>query len=137
MHNKKRMGWVAAIVLMALPAVVQCAQAETKKSADAKTLARGKYMVQTGHCNNCHTPDYIRKEGNMPEAQWLVGSAPLGFRGAWGTTYASNLRLTVAKFSRQQWVKYVKEVKTRPPMPWWTLHVTTDADLGAIAQRVA
>jgi mono/diheme cytochrome c family protein len=106
------------------------------KAVSAKTIARGKYMVQTGHCNNCHTSGYSRSEGNLPEKEWLLGSAPLGYRGAWGTTYASNLRLTVQSFTEDQWVRYAKSVKPRPPMPWWPLHDTTDADLGAMYQYI-
>jgi mono/diheme cytochrome c family protein len=141
MHNYKRAGWVAAIFVMLLPAIAQSAQAETEKAAakkpvNGKVIARGKYMVQTGHCNNCHTSGYTRNEGNVPEAQWLLGSAPLGYRGGWGTTYASNLRLTVPKFSQEQWVKYAKVMKSRPPMPWWPLRDTTDDDLGAMYQYI-
>lgn len=106
------------------------------KTVSAKTIARGKYMVQTGHCNNCHTSGYSRSEGNLPEKEWLLGSAPLGYRGAWGTTYASNLRLTVQSFTEDQWVRYAKSVKPRPPMPWWPLRDTMDADLGAMYQYI-
>ena len=28
------------------------------KAAGAEQIARGKYMVLTGHCNNCHTNGY-------------------------------------------------------------------------------
>jgi mono/diheme cytochrome c family protein len=55
-------------------------------------IERGRYMVLTGHCNNCHTVAYAPKEGNVSEKDWLLGSGPLGWRGPWGTTYASNLR---------------------------------------------
>ena len=133
---------VAALSMVLAPGLAAGAQGEagkpaaTKKAVSAKVIARGKYMVQTGHCNNCHTPEYTRKEGNVPEAQWLTGSAPLGFRGGWGTTYASNLRLNVPKFSQEQWVKYVKVMKPRPPMPWWAMRDTTDSDLAAIYQYI-
>ena|SRR5258706_1469975 len=107
-----------------------------KPKVSAQTLARGKYMVQTGHCNNCHTSSYTSKQGNVPEKDWLLGSTPLGYRGPWGTTYASNLRLTVAQFTQEQWIKYAKAVTPRAPMPWWALRDTTDADLGAMYQYI-
>jgi len=106
------------------------------KAVSAKTIARGKYMVQTGHCNNCHTNGYSSKQGKVPEKDWLLGSAPMGYRGAWGTTYASNLRLTVQNFTEEQWVRYAKSVEPRPTMPWWPLRDTTDADLGAMYQYI-
>ena len=139
MANNKRYWLVAfgSLIVAALPCFgVQAADAVAKQGADAKILARGKYMVQTGHCNNCHTPDYTKKEGNVPEAQWLTGSAPLGYRGGWGTTYASNLRLTVPKFTEEVWVKYVKVMKPKPPMPYWALRDTTDEDLAAMYQYI-
>ena len=107
-----------------------------KPKVSAKTLERGKYMVQTGHCNNCHTSGYTGKQGKVAEKDWLLGSTPLGYRGPWGTTYASNLRLTVPQFTQEQWVKYAKVITSRPPMPWWALRDTTEADLGAMYQYI-
>ena len=130
----------AGLTLTIVPGVADSAAAgkpaAKSKAVSAKTLARGKYMVQTGHCNNCHTSGYTRNEGNIPEKNWLLGSAPLGYRGPWGTTYASNLRLTVPKFTAEQWVKYAKTMKARPPMPWWPLRDTTEQDLAAMYQYI-
>lgn len=92
---------------------------------------RGRYMLVTGHCNNCHTANYGPAEGNVPESEWLKGS-PAGHRGAWGTTYATNLRVHVAAMSEAQWVDYAKTLKSRPPMPWWSLHETQEDDLRAM-----
>ena len=136
MYKKMMLVAIAAAVIV-LPGITQSAQPDAaKKAASPEVIARGKYMVQTGHCNNCHTRDYTKKEGQVPEAEWLLGSAPLGFRGGWGTTYASNLRLTVPKFQEEQWVKYVKVMRTRPPMPFWALRDTTDSDLAAMYQYI-
>ena len=106
------------------------------KAPGAEHIARGKYMVLTGHCNNCHTNGYTSAQGRIPEKDWLLGSAPLGYRGPWGTTYASNLRLTVAQFTQEQWVKYAQSATPRPPMPWWSLHDTTVQDLRAMYQYI-
>ena len=139
--NKKVLTFIIAGAAVALaPQAASCAEggksAAKPNAVSAKTLARGKYMVQTGHCNNCHTNGYIAKQGNIPEKDWLLGSAPLGFRGPGGTTYASNLRLTVPKFTQEQWIKYAKSATPRPPMPWWSLHATTEEDLGAMYQYI-
>jgi mono/diheme cytochrome c family protein len=99
-------------------------------------LERGRYMVLTGHCNNCHTAGYTRREGKVPESEWLLGSGPLGYRGPWGTTYASNLRLTVPAFSEDAWAKYAKGLRARPPMPWWSLQETSEADLRAMYRYI-
>ena len=105
--------------------------AASQKAAASREIDRGRYMVLTGHCNNCHTAGYIMKEGNVPEQQWLLGN-PVGHRGPWGTTYASNLRLTVQNFTEEQWVRYAKALKARPTMPWWSFSTTTEQDLRAM-----
>jgi hypothetical protein len=92
-------------------------------------IDRGRYMIITGHCNNCHTAGYAAKEGAVPEKEWLTGSGPLGYRGPWGTNYPSNLRLTVANVTEDAWVKYAKTFKARPPMPYWSVNETSESDL--------
>jgi mono/diheme cytochrome c family protein len=88
-------------------------------------------MIVTGHCNNCHTPAYAGKHGNVPEKEWLVGN-PIGHRGPWGTTYATNLRLSVRNFTEDEWIAYAKTAKPRPPMPWWSVQATSTQDLRAM-----
>lgn len=130
----------AGVMLTLAPGIANSAKAgksaHASKVVSSKQLERGRYMVLTGHCNNCHTYGYSNKQGNVPEKDWLLGSSPLGFRGPWGTTYASNLRLTVRNFTAEQWVKYAKSVKPRPPMPWWPLRDTTEQDLAAMYQYI-
>ena len=60
---------------------------------NATLLERGKYMIVTGHCNNCHTDGYAANAGEIPEAKWLLGNS-VGWRGKAGTVYAPNLRCT-------------------------------------------
>ena len=103
----------------------------TPGAASANDIERGRYMVLTGHCNNCHTTGYSGKQGNMPEKEWLLGN-PVGYRLPTGTSYASNLRLTVQPFTEEQWVQYAKTSRPFPPMPWWSLHDTTEQDLRAM-----
>lgn len=67
-----------------------------------QTPAARKYLVQIGGCNDCHTPGYPQTGGNVPLPQWLTG-VPVGYRGPWGTTYASNLRLYVDPMSEHDW----------------------------------
>lgn len=118
---------VAALVLLLAGA---SGLAHSAQNADPE-IARGRYMVVTGHCNNCHTPGYAEKQGNMPESEWLTGNT-IGYRGPWGTTYPHNLRLFVQNLTEDQWVIYGKNAKSRPPMPWWSVHETTEQDLRAM-----
>lgn len=120
----------ATAALMAAGAI-----AETAPASGAQSLARGKYIAQIGGCNDCHTPGYAPSGGKVPEKEWLIGDA-LGWRGDWGTTYPSNLRLYMQNLSEAQWVKAAKTLQTRPPMPWFALHDMSEADLRAFYRFV-
>ncbi len=94
-------------------------------------IQRGRYLTMTSGCNDCHTPGYMMNDGNVPEATWLTGDN-FGWRGPWGTTYASNLRLFVKDLTAAQWVEAARTLKARPPMPWFNLNAMNEADLRAI-----
>ncbi|HVR82218.1 MAG TPA: cytochrome C [Luteimonas sp.] len=98
---------------------------------DADLLARGEYLVRIGTCNDCHTPGYNEAAGELPTAQWLVGS-PIGFHGPWGTTYAANLRLKTADMDEAAWLKYTGELHTRPIMPDFMVRAMKEEDRLAI-----
>ena len=99
-------------------------------AAEPAQLARGKYLVTIGGCNDCHTPGYMEKGPAVPENQWLTG-VPVGFQGPWGTTYPANLRLVVKDMTEAQWVQHARQERM-PPMPWFNLARMTDADLKAV-----
>lgn len=97
--------------------------------------ARGEYLVKVGGCNDCHTPDYGPRQGNVDKAQWLVGS-PQGFVGPWGTTYAANLRLKLAEMDEAQWLHYSANLRTRPIMPDFALRAMSEDDRRAMYRFV-
>lgn len=103
------------------------AQGGKKMSADAK---RGRYLVQIGGCNDCHTPGYPESNGKVDEKLWMTGSI-LGWHGPWGTTYAANLRLVAQKLTETEWMKRARS-PLRPPMPWFNLRDMSNADVRAI-----
>jgi len=109
-------------------ALLQSAVATAGTPAD--TMARGRYLVAIGGCNDCHTGGYAESGGRVPESEWLTGS-PVGFQGPWGTTYAANLRTAAADMSEVAWVARARAT-LRPPMPSTSLQVMTDKDLRAI-----
>lgn len=67
----------------------------------------------------------------MPEKNRLTGN-PVGWRGPWGTTYASNLRLVVDSLSADQWVEVLHTRTAKPPMPWMNTHVMSEQDARAL-----
>lgn len=113
------------------------AAAAAKPAAQAKEpmVQRGEYLVKIGGCNDCHTAGYPETAGNVPKSEWLMG-APVGFKGAWGTSYAANLRLTVDALTEDQWVTFAR-VPRRPPMPWFNLRDMNDDDLRAMYRFIS
>jgi mono/diheme cytochrome c family protein len=106
---------------------IGCATSLALAAADDPSLARGRYIARTSGCNDCHTPGYAETAGAVPESQWLVG-APVGFKGPWGVSYPSNLRLIVQTMTEDAWLPYARSPR-RPPMPWFNLRDMSDADL--------
>ena len=80
-------------------------------------IDKGRYLVTIAGCNDCHTDGWAATNGRVSEDDWLTGSA-IGWRGPWGTTYASNLRLLVSGMPEDAWTLMLKTRTDRPPMPW-------------------
>jgi mono/diheme cytochrome c family protein len=106
------------------------AEATAAKKPMTPQALRGRYLVQTSGCNDCHTAGYGPSGGKVNEKDWLTGD-PIGFRGPWGTTYAANLRLVAKDMTEAQWIARARS-ELRPPMPWFNLRAMTDADVKAI-----
>jgi len=102
---------------------------------DAVAIERGRYLVRVAGCNDCHTPGYAESGGTVPENQWLIGTS-VGWKGGWGTTYPSNLRLYMQRVTEDQWVTVAREQQMRPPMPWFNLRDMSEQDLRALYRFV-
>ena len=116
-------------LLVAMPVAAQ-----EKKKADPQ-VERGRYLIKITGCNDCHTAGYAPTGGKVPEAQWLTGDA-LGWRGPWGTTYPTNLRLYMQDLTEDQWVKKAKTLMARPPMPWFNVRDMSTSDLRAVYRYI-
>ena len=99
--------------------------------ADDDAIARGRYLVTLGGCNECHTAGFAPSEGKIPESEWLKGD-PTGWYGPWGTTYATNLRLLINQLKPEGWIQLARNTKARPPMPGYILRTMKEEDLQAI-----
>lgn len=131
-----------AVLLLALAGCQPTAETRTASSlpapaatTDADLVARGEYLVRVTGCNDCHTPGYAEAQGQVDQAQWLVGS-PLGFHGPWGTTYPTNLRLRMEALTEAQWLEYSANLRTRPIMPDFAVRDMTEDDRRAIYRFV-
>lgn len=103
----------AVLTLLGVLAAVAVSAAAPGK-ADPKQIARGKYLVTIGGCNDCHTPLKMTASGPAPDmarmlsghpaelvmpaapaldAPWgaAFGSTMTAFSGPWGTSFARNL----------------------------------------------
>lgn len=144
LHMNKFASIAAALATLALSGCQQAPSANASPSnlaaasmapSDADLIARGEYLIRTSGCNDCHTPDYGPRQGEVPTSEWLVGS-PLGFKGPWGTTYASNLRLRLGEMDETQWLDFSAKLKTRPIMPDFAVRAMTADDRRAIYRFV-
>jgi mono/diheme cytochrome c family protein len=119
----------AVVVGVAAFIALACTQSsEPKREAPVPTAAHGRYLIVAGGCNDCHTPGYAQIGMAVPESLWLTG-VPVGWRGPWGTTYGSNLRLFVKDMDDKTFIAVLRARDQRPPMPWSALHAMTDDDL--------
>ena len=121
------MGLAAAALVSAPPAVAA--------DSAAASVERGRYLVKIAGCNDCHTRDYAIKGGQVPEAAWLMGDE-LGWRGAWGTTYPTNLRLYFSTLSENEWVRRAATLNARPPMPWFNLRDMSEQDVRSLYRYI-
>ncbi len=124
--EKRTLGTFAALSLVAC--ATSAAEPPSAKLSEEAT--RGRYLVQIAGCNDCHTAGYAHTAGKVEESMWLTGDG-LGWRGPWGTTYASNLRLTVKNMTADQFASLARS-PLRPPMPWFNLRDMQDSDVKAI-----
>jgi hypothetical protein len=105
---------VASTIAVSLPARAQSASAELKAETTAEKIARGKYLVTTSGCHDCHTPWVLGPKGPEPdmtralsghpqdmvlppppkvEAPWVMTAAATNtaWAGPWGISYTANL----------------------------------------------
>ena len=117
---------LALLRLLAISGIF--AMVSPASATPATDIERGKYLVVTSHCNNCHTAGYVAAEGSVSEDRWLMGN-PVGWKGRDGTVFAPNLRLMLRDLSEDQWLLVARQARARPPMPWWSVRDMNDDDL--------
>lgn len=96
-------------------------------TASDPSVERGRSVALEAGCVACHTPNGI----SSPERSWLTGNAT-GQLGPWGTTYASNLRVSLSRMSEDTWVRYATKLKVREPMPADAMKRLGEEDLRAL-----
>jgi mono/diheme cytochrome c family protein len=122
-----------AAALIAFPGTGEVRAADAPHVVAADQIAAGRFLVDYGDCNDCHTARFSQVHDAIPESRRLTGN-PRGFKGPWGTSYAPNLRLVFASMTEQQWLRLVRDPRgvDHRPMPWWNVQQLTTGDQRAI-----
>ncbi|ESR26917.1 hypothetical protein [Lutibaculum baratangense] len=117
-------------------AALVAASASGAAAGGEVSVERGAYVAATSGCHDCHSGGFAESGGHVDPATALTG-VPVGFRGPWGTTYPVNIRAYMAELSEDEWVARARDMKTRPPMPWFSLNIMEESDLRSFHRYVA
>jgi len=123
------------LLLGLLLACIVGAVASAASNSNTSMVARGKYLVVFGACNDCHTPGWRETFGKVPVSKWLIGS-DIGFRGPWGTIYPANVRQRFTQITEEQWMAMIRTREGPAPMIWHDLRVLSLDDQRAIYRFV-
>ena len=70
---KKAIGIIVLLAVIAGMGFWAYKNTQSKKEATVSLVERGRYIVATSGCNDCHTPGYAMSEGKVDESLWLTG----------------------------------------------------------------
>jgi mono/diheme cytochrome c family protein len=98
-------------------------------------LKYGKYLVEIGHCMECHTP--VNEKGELMLAK--LGAGGQVIEGPWGKTVSRNLTpIGLKDWTDAQIAKAIRDgvdrngQRYRPPMAYDFYKNINDADIAAI-----
>jgi mono/diheme cytochrome c family protein len=128
-----------SVCLLATSAIVLAIVAVRANPAagrgDNTQIERGKYLVQLGGCNDCHTPGYLL---GKPDLSSYLGGSDVGLEVQGAGTFVGR-NLTPDKETGKQIVIAI-QTGVRPDgrllapvMPWRAYSRLTKSDAGAIA----
>jgi mono/diheme cytochrome c family protein len=134
-HAVRRMAPAAAVAVLALAVVAGVAHAQ-----DAQ-IARGKYLVTFGGCNDCHTPGYFF---GKPDMARFLGGSEVGFEiPGLGVFHGPNLtpdqNTGLGKWTAEEIATAITQGRRpdgrmlAPVMPWHAFSNLTRKDVRAIA----
>ena len=109
----KTTGFVLLLAAATLSATALLTASTTPKAETPGLIARGRYLVTFGGCNDCHTPLKMTSKGPVPDLDRCLSGHPEGTKlpppelkpgpwfaatagmtawaGPWGISYAANL----------------------------------------------
>lgn len=128
-------------IVFGMAFAVAAAGPASAQAADAKQIARGKYLVNFGGCNDCHTPGYFL---GKPDMARFLGGSDVGFSipglGVFvGPNLTPDKETGIGSWTTEQIVAAITKGerpdgrKLAPIMPWRAIAQLTKADATAIA----
>lgn len=124
---------------LSLAAGAQKGATKAEPAAASSLVERGRYLVMTMGCGDCHTPGTLY--GGPDFARALAGSE-LGWRGPWGTSFARNLtpdpETGLGKWTAEDIENALRTGVRKdgsvllPPMPWPNLVQMSEPDMKAL-----
>jgi cytochrome c553 len=136
------------------------AQSSSAPSDSSAKIARGKYLMTIGACNDCHSPkldpqqhpDPKRPFSGRPQTTQAPSQNPgeihasldlTAWAGPWGVSYGANLTPDPETGIKKRYTEaaFIKTLRTGkkpegedllPPMPWELYKVLSDDDIKAI-----
>jgi len=112
---------VLAVATVATVAVTLPAHAQSPTEGATDTLARGKYLVTTSGCNDCHTPWKMGPKGPEPDMSRMLSGHPEG------------MALPPAPQPQGPWIVAASATNTAWSGPWgvsFTANLTPDTETG-------
>jgi mono/diheme cytochrome c family protein len=132
--------FLAAVSLILFVQLSCTQQADKKPLTQAEMVARGKYLVNSGGCSDCHTPKIYTDMGPVPDTTKLLAGYYAGEKlpwadlsmiepgkwvmteqnfsawlGPWGISYAANLTpdnaTGIGAMSEEMFIKTLREGK--------------------------
>ena len=114
---------ILAVAITATAAIALPARAQSVKASEttAEKTARGKYLVTTSGCNDCHTPWIVGPKGPEPDMSRMLSGHP------------ENAALPPAPAPQGPWIVAASATNTAWAGPWgvsFTANLTPDAETG-------
>lgn len=132
--------FISILSLLILSQINCSGTEENKQMTQQELIARGKYLVTTGGCDDCHTPKIYTANGPVPDTTRLLSGFQQGgtlpaldvkyvapgnwvatesnfsaWVGPWGISYASNLTpdnaTGIGALSEEMFIKTLREGK--------------------------
>jgi len=112
---------ILAVAAVATVAVTLPAHAQSPTEGTTAKLARGKYLVTTSGCNDCHTPWKVGLKGPEPDMSRMLSGHP------------EDMALPPAPQPQGPWIVAASATNTAWSGPWgvsFTANLTPDAETG-------